>query len=549
MSKKNSFQQFNLSLDILKNKDTLIKSLQKNLNLQKQFLKNMNDKLSSFLKNNRKNENEISLIEELIAKLPEFISQLGIPFVYHFLKLEKILETFLNLYYDKYKEKVTEIFKVCLITFSFSSFYDDFNNLKNSLIDFGIVENKDDYTNKNLDMNEEQILFENISSILNKLNKSENKAIDKKTIINLKNKYKDILRNLKQLTNINYLSKAKIEFFQELIKPLGDFIKLIDNKKNNEQIIDNNDDKNIINEEIETNIKIPLDKRTYFYMNEKIKETTNQKIEFKNYSLPLDQMNAYEIKRQLCSFLNSEGGRLYIGINEDNIVKGIDLNYKKRDNLRNTLVNLTYDFYPKCRLDKIFVYFIPIKDINTKNFIKKKYIIKIRILQGDPKVLYSMANKGGYHSTIRHKGDCLDLTSEETYKEIIERNDKNQNILKENEIKDPEPEINNQEIENDSDNDDMPIFEENNLKNFKDDKNIKKENYIAVKLTNIDENLSLNDLNKYFVNCKCSRHKFLIDNGHGFLNFTNKNDANNCIVLYDGKKLGNKTIKLTLMNN
>ena len=121
--------------------------------------------------------------------------------------------------------------------------------------------------------------------------------------------------------------------------------------------------------------------------------------------------------------------------------------------------------------------------------------------------------------------------------------------MKENEIKDPEPEINNQEIENDSDNDDMPIFEENNLKNFKDDKNIKKENYIAVKLTNIDENLSLNDLNKFFVNCKCSRHKFLIDKGHGYLNFTNKNDANNCIVLYDGKKLGNKTIKLTLMNN
>ena len=36
--------------------------------------------------------------------------------------------------------------------------------------------------------------------------------------------------------------------------------------------------------------------------------------------------------------------------------------------------------------------------------------------------------------------------------------------------------------------------------------------------------------------------------GYGFLNFSNLSDANNCIALYNGAKLGNKKIKLTIVN-
>ena len=109
-------------------------------------------------------------------------------------------------------------------------------------------------------------------------------------------------------------------------------------------------------------VNIPLDKRTFFYLDEKIKERKNELIEFRNYSLPLtNKENGEEIKRQICGFLNSRGGRLYLGINNQNIVKGLILNSQARDNSRNSLVNLTYDFYPNCRLDKILVYFIPVK--------------------------------------------------------------------------------------------------------------------------------------------------------------------------------------------
>ena len=574
-NKDNSKKELIITLDLLKNQESLIKKLESSLYLQKLFLKDIDNKLSSFLKNKGNNKNETLLIEELLSILPEIISQLGIPFVYHFLNQENILEKFLNLYYDQYDEKVEDIFKTCLNIVSFSLYCDYFNKIKHSLIEIGIIQNKEEYTNKNSDMNPEQIIFERISSMLNELNQLKDIGIDKENISKFEIDYNDVIKEIKNLHNKMNITPAMIEFYQELIKPFGDYLKsmskTIKNKKKeentNKENINNNNDENIIkNNEIDEIKGISLDKRTFFYKDEKIKENRNQVIEFKNYSFPLNEENSDEIKRHLCSFLNSEGGRLYIGIDEKNIVKGITLNYKKRDNLRNSLVNLTYDFYPKCRVDKIFVYFIPIKDPKTKNFIQKKYIIKIRVYPGDPQVLYSMTNKGGYHSTIRRNGQCKILNSTEIYEEIIHRDkykkvlndEKNQMIMKENEIKDPEPEVNQQDLE-DNEIDDIPVFkkiiiEKGNNKNNaqkknngKPKKNIK-EGPIVVKVTNIDKDLPLNDVNRTFNNCKCSSQHFL-KAGYGYLNFSNQIDAENCIVNFDGRKLGNKKIKLSIVKN
>ena len=574
-NKDNFKKELIITLDLLKNQESLIKKLESSLYLQKLFLKDIDNKLSSFLKNKGNNKNETLLIEELLSILPEIISQLGIPFVYHFLNQEKILEKFLNLYYDQYDEKVEDIFKTCLNIVSFSLYCDYFNKIKHSLIEIGIIQNKEEYTNKNSDMNPEQIIFERISSMLNELNQLKDIGIDKENISKFEIDYNDVIKEIKNLHNKMNITPAMIEFYQELIKPFGDYLKsmskTIKNKKKeentNKENINNNNDENIIkNNEIDEIKGISLDKRTFFYKDEKIKENRNQVIEFKNYSFPLNEENSDEIKRHLCSFLNSEGGRLYIGIDEKNIVKGITLNYKKRDNLRNSLVNLTYDFYPKCRVDKIFVYFIPIKDPKTKNFIQKKYIIKIRVYPGDPQVLYSMTNKGGYHSTIRRNGQCKILNSTEIYEEIIHRDkykkvlndEKNQMIMKENEIKDPEPEVNQQDLE-DNEIDDIPVFkkiiiEKGNNKNNaqkknngKPKKNIK-EGPIVVKVTNIDKDLPLNDVNRTFNNCKCSSQHFL-KAGYGYLNFSNQIDAENCIVNFDGRKLGNKKIKLSIVKN
>ena len=573
-----------ITLEALKNFDILIRKLKMSLNNQKQFLIELNNKLSSFLKNNKNNEESL-LIEELITKLPEIISILGIPFAYHFLNQDNVLIKFLSLYYQQYEEKVSKIFKTCLNIFSFSLYYDYINSLKFELIEIGIIQKIEEYSNKNCNMNPEQVTFENISSMLNKLKQLKDIGIDKDNISKFENDYNDIIKEINNLHTKMKISLAQIEFYEELIKPFGDYLKSMHKNKNNIKeeekntelkLSTNDENKNIIKEK-DPILDIPLEKRTFFYKDEKINESRNQMIEFKQFSFPLNQDNRDEIKRHLCSFLNAEGGRLYIGINEKNIVEGIVLDYKRRDIIRNKLINLTFDFYPKCRVDKIFVYFIPIKELKTKIFLPKKYIIKIRIYPGSPEVLYSMTNKGGYYSTIRRNGECIDLDSIEIYNEIIRRdeyrnilnNNDNSYILKENEIKDPEPEINLLDLENDEKNETQKAkpssisSNNNNLNNTKKiiiersinaHKAIKgnakknliiKEGTITIKVTNIDENLPLNEVNKAFNGCKCSSQKFF-KTGYGYVNFSNLNDANNCLVNYEGKKLGNKKLKLII---
>ena len=289
-----------------------------------------------------------------------------------------------------------------------------------------------------------------------------------------------------------------------------------------------------------------------------------------------------DLKQQICGFLNSKGGRLYIGINGQNIVKGVVLNSKKKDIINNQLQNLPYDFYPDCRLDKIKIYFIPVKDMFTKEFITNRYVIKIRVYPGDPQYLYSMC-KVGYHSTIRRDTQCVILTSTEIYNQIIERDElkkikeKDNNVIKELNIRDPSPERNNKD-EDKEDKDDIPIFGNDNLnlsddvkrilnekgkrprhnnnnnnnkihnnKNHKKTNNMVREGYIKVKITNIDENVPINDVNRMFNGCRCATQKIL--NGHGFLNFSNINDANNCIARFNGKQVGNKKIKLYIAKN
>ena len=86
MKKQINSQTIIITLDLLKNVETLIKRLESSLNLQKQFLSEIDNKLTSFLNNKSKNKNDILLIDQLLKILPKIINQLGIPSVYNFYK-------------------------------------------------------------------------------------------------------------------------------------------------------------------------------------------------------------------------------------------------------------------------------------------------------------------------------------------------------------------------------------------------------------------------------------------------------------------------------
>ena len=176
--------------------------------------------------------------------------------------------------------------------------------------------------------------------------------------------------------------------------------------------------------------------RTFFILNEKLNEEENKQIEFKNYSYPLSEKLREVIIKQICGFINSEGGRIYFGINDFGKVTGISLQSKEKDLFKNELVNLSNKFYPSCRTDKFNVSYIPIQ--NAGKWVKNLYVLKLIIKKGDNNKLYSIS-KDYYESFLRLDGQVVRLSSEEISSYIIKRANQLP-IDDKNDFKDPEPE-------------------------------------------------------------------------------------------------------------
>ena len=254
--------------------------------------------------------------------------------------------------------------------------------------------------------------------------------------------------------------------FDELLGNLDDISQEIKEKKiqNQKEIIR----KNQIKKNLELVKGIPLKNRTFFYNKEKLIYGEDMQIEYKNYSFPFKDKHREEFTKQICGFLNSKGGRIFVGITDNKVVNGILLNYHEKDKNTNEIVNLTYDFYPKCRTH-VDVNFIPIKNKDNK-YIKNLYVIKIIVSQGETNQLYSCISRG-YISYLRLKGQCILLTTEEIKREILKR-DKNPELrINPNEFKDPEPD--NPELMNINES----LEKQFKFMNLKDNKNYEDNNF------------------------------------------------------------------------
>ena len=562
-----------ITSELLKDKKSLLSKLKSSFKNQKNFIKSLFKNLTKYLnckQNNKLSKEFSSLIKELLISLKLLVSNLGIPFVHHLLNSsDDILNVLLNLYYelddlfDSEQNYVKELLEKSIDILNFSMYYEDINKLKAKLVDLEIIDDKE---RTNI-VTKEQELFENIFNLMNKWNNLKNECMTADFLSSLIKDYNSIMENISHMpSNKDY--PAQEEFYKELMIPFEDYLNekkmIVKNIPNGNNKVNNNMDK-----EIENITNQKLENRTFFFLDEVIKEDRGQCIEFKNYSLPLTQDNRRDIKRHICSFLNSQGGRLYLGINDQKKVKGIVLNYKERDDQRNQLINLIYTFYPKCRINKVSFYFIPIKEMKTKKFISKRYVLKIKVLKGDDQMLYSFSNVG-YHSTMRKNAECIDLDAKQIYEEIEKREEKKYKIKEEinnvNENKDPEPEVNLLDLEDNKDNSlNTPLFGENNLckciaklsidnkpkkeknKKQKNNKNMVREDTITVKITNIDENESVNDVNRKFNGCGCATQKIL--KGYGYLNFSKMEHAMECIKKFNGYLIGSKKIKLKIQKN
>lgn len=149
---------------------------------------------------------------------------------------------------------------------------------------------------------------------INELEKTNNYPVStwqyfKEKITSIENNNKIIdINDIKCVNIFNFINQL-INNFQSLNYFL--------NSPNN--IINSNNE--IPNEELNEIRGIPLKDRKFLYKEEQLMEEENEYTEFKNYSYPFTQEKIDEIKRQYCGFLNSHGGRIYLGITDLRVVK------------------------------------------------------------------------------------------------------------------------------------------------------------------------------------------------------------------------------------
>ena len=585
----------------------IISKLSNDFSYQKSYITLLNQTIKNSISGDKK---EISTLEKINNMLPSLIKELGLPFCDLINRDPDILDYYCDMYPKD--EKAKNILISFIDIYNFESIeVNPSDDLIEKLKKYDPDTFKEIENNKRYNKTEIESLYDGLSDLFSvwRISINMEDGIENDLFQQFQNSLKEKYDKLNEIEKENKYPKATIEFFRDKMKNYelsikkmdlnkkksNTFEKQLDNKlfspnnnlekpnchsnpNNNEKININNNNLNNINitqfnisndsssefniEKILKKIKeIPLKDRTSFYKDEILAEGEDEFTEFKNYVFPLNEKQGEELKRQFCGFLNGQGGRLYLGINDQKMVKGVVLNYKRCDALRNLLVNYTYDFYPKCRLDKIKVFFIPIKSMKDNSFINNLFVVKIIILQGEPYILYSMTNKG-FNSAIRLQGQCANLTAEEIYKEITRRgalqnNFANNNIIN-NDFKDPEPEI-NYNVGNEIDEDEWIINDKkNNKKNGTNNshrnkkKKMHRRDLFIIEVKNIDVNLDTKKVYEVFNGCGSIYQKFFSKDGksrgYGILKFSNEDLAKSTIDKFNQSKLGSSNILLIMRN-
>lgn len=564
----------------------ILQILESSLTNQKNFI--------IFIKNNFEgfpNTKSIKNIKKIFNILPYLIKYLELPFASLLIEENDLIQLLIEIYasYNEFSGQISSIFENIYILFDIIEdhlFENPIEDWKDILFDLGIINENKIYLVNN-ELTNLQTMFINLNNLYDNWIQYRNMGnnIEEENLGYFDECLKLYVEELQILQNDENISIASFEYFEEMILKIENFrnekflnrkqyinkeISLEDQfynmnlndgyevpkiNKNTSQIKKPN-----IKEILNNLHKIPLNKRTFFYKNEKILEDENLTIEYKDYYFPFGDKQIMELKRQICGFINSEGGRLYIGITDQKIIKGIVLNNNSLNSFQNLLFSCIDNFSPKISDGKIKVYYIPIKNIENDQYIENLYVIKLIIYPGDPRILYSMSPKT-FYSSIRLQGQCANLTAEEIHKNIIDRhNNKNMIIQKEKDFDDPPPEIINQtdnyfiEDEDEINQTEVNRAEKFYFSNRKNRRKRKRRNknkegkIISIKVFNIDENILVKDLLIIFKESGCISCRFFQkrngkSKGFGYINFNDDNSANIFIQNFSNAKLGNKILK------
>ena len=603
-------------LDCLLNDIDIMSILKESLSNQKTFISFITKQLKKLKESISKNQiNKYSKMksEKIFLFLANNSEALGLSFFSLLIEEKEFSKDIIfGFFYDDiFKEKINLLVQKIVEIFNFDFEEKEIQNPMDDyikdLIDYGIIQ-KNELKEKRQSLTEEEQLFVQIESIFFaiKTYRKLGNDVEKDADGFFNSEISSCEQNLELLKlNGDDISNASYEYYLDKIQNVKKFkenkqdnkienveekkMDVSDSSEEEEEEEEINTPKKII-EEIKELRKLPLKERIYFYKEEQLIQDEDEYTEFKNYYFPLGKTQKDELKRQFCSFINSNGGRLYIGINDLRVIKGVVTN-EKVTRYEEKIKDLIRGFSPPIDGNEfIKFYAIPIKNNQNGKIIDNLFVFKIIIKKGDPYKLYSISSKE-FISSIRIQGQSVNLTAEEIHKEIIERKKKkielkdNNKLEEEFDMSDPAPFIsqkiiNNEEMKAKSKiikNNNITIKCENNKKDIKEDKKEKidkdkeedwnmnmnnktkkkkkkkknKNGIIRVEISNIDKSVDIEELKSSFKGFKYEKLKlFKQQNGtsNGYIDFIKEEDSNNFMETYKDVSFEGRKMKLSILS-
>ncbi|KAL4484361.1 hypothetical protein ABPG74_019538 [Tetrahymena malaccensis] len=150
------------------------------------------------------------------------------------------------------------------------------------------------------------------------------------------------------------------------------------------------------------------EKNSHFILQQRLDIQESQYLEYKNYQWPFYKIEDMKITmlKIICSFLNTSGGTILIGVNDKQIVKGVRI--EDIDVVKSYLEGLS-DYFNLNLEGLIKTVFVPLKKcvstkFNTFTWMIKTYIIRIEVKQGLLNKLYSFQYKNQLYCAYRGDG-------------------------------------------------------------------------------------------------------------------------------------------------
>ncbi|KAL4446544.1 hypothetical protein ABPG74_005482 [Tetrahymena malaccensis] len=231
------------------------------------------------------------------------------------------------------------------------------------------------------------------------------KKVDKDIIAQMNQSICMFGDQINQLMNDNHILSEQykdeiddvIQIYEQATQNLDDIIykhKGIQSQLMSDIKIQNNKD---LNEAPNNKLKQDISQFTYFRLFEKLNMLENNSIEFKNYTI--NSFNNRDIKnickKTIVSFLNRNGGCIYVGIRDDSMVVGMKLDYSQMDSLKRKIITIKAGISPQMN-EKVKVDFVPIKQ--GQRWYKGHWIVRIMVKQGDLNTLYYFNNQNDNYS-------------------------------------------------------------------------------------------------------------------------------------------------------